>query len=552
VIGVIPKPAQLPVVEEFFELFKTPWELYRPGRDYDVVLAAAGGHVPDLEIGLLIVYGAEPSDADGRIGLAPGDRNQGTAVECEGRCLPVYGRVQTFPAGSAGVAHVTSAAGVAGVLTRRDRATVIRLGYDLFDEVQFLLSNGQPVERAHIPTLDLHIGLLRQWILDAGVPLLEIAPAPGGHDCLICLTHDIDFIGIRGHLFDHTMWGFLYRSTIGAVRNALRRRLSLTRLFAMWRAAASLPFVYLGWAKDFWEPFAWYLDVERGLPATYYLIPFKGRPGEGVTTPGAPRRATAYDITDLAEWNAALMQAGCELGVHGIDAWRDAAKGRQELERIAAVTSQADIGIRMHWLLSDGSTPATLEQAGYAYDATAGYNETVGYRNGTTQVFKPLGARTLLELPLHIQDGALFYPQRLDLPEPEAEIRCDTLLAHARAAGGVLTVLWHDRSHGPERFWGDFYIRLVGKLKATNAWFTTARTAVSWFGQRRQVRFERVQAGRATGICLRYDGAEIEPPLRIIQHSPSGTGAASETLWNGTGIEFFSPDHTLQAIGSLT
>ena len=74
----------------------------------------------------------------------------------------------------------------------------------------------------------------------------------------------------------------------------------------------------------------------------------------------------------------------------------------------------------MHWLLRDANTASALEQAGYAYDPTVGYNETIGYRNGTTQVFRPLGAQTLLELPLHIQDGALFYPQRLDLSEPEA------------------------------------------------------------------------------------------------------------------------------------
>ena len=86
----------------------------------------------------------------------------------------------------------------------------------------------------------------------------------------------------------------------------------------------------------------------------------------------------------------------------------------------------------MHWLLRDANTPSVLEQAGYAYDSTVGYNETVGYRAGTSQVFRPSGATTLLELPLHIQDGALFYPQRLDLSEPEAEKRCQALIDNAR------------------------------------------------------------------------------------------------------------------------
>jgi hypothetical protein len=400
----------------------------------------------------------------------------------------------------------------------------------------------------------LHIGLLRRWIVEAGVPFVEIAPAPAGYDCVVCLTHDIDFVGIRPHVFDHTMWGFLYRSTVGALRNALRRRLSIRRLLESWRAAASLPFVYFGWARDFWEPFAWYLNVERHLPSTYYLIPFKNRPGEEVPGRGASRRATAYDITDLADWNSVLLDEGCELGVHGIDAWRDTAMAAQELERITEATSQSSVGIRMHWLLHSRDTPEILERAGYAYDSTAGYNETVGYRNGTTQVFRPLGAHTLLELPLHIQDGALFYRQRLDLSELEAERRCDRLILHARNVGGVLTVLWHDRSHGPERFWGDFYIGLVGKLRSSNAWFSTAGNAVDWFRSRREIRFERVEDPRGTGVRLRSNGREIHPPLRLIQYHSSGNDHATETTWSGAtaNIELLSPADESRALGSLT
>src|SRR5262249_20157556 len=157
-----------------------------------------------------------------------------------------------------------------GLAIRTANPVVVRLGYDLFEEAKTLLTSGQPIEHAATPTLDVHIRLLRQWIVDAGVPLLEIAPTPAAYDYVVCLTHDIDFVGIRRHLFDHTMFGFLYRSTIGAARNALTGRLSLRRLVQSWKAAAALPFVYLGWTKDFWEPFDWYLDVERGLSATYY------------------------------------------------------------------------------------------------------------------------------------------------------------------------------------------------------------------------------------------------------------------------------------------
>ena len=141
------------------------------------------------------------------------------------------------------------------------------------------------------------------------------------------------------------------------------------------------------------------------------------------TYQGLTRRATAYDVSGLPHSTEVLRKRGCELGVHGIDAWYSADKGRDELMTIAAVTGESSTGIRMHWLLWDANTPSILERAEFAYDSTFGYNETVGYRAGTSQVFRPFGAQTPLGLALHIQDGALFYPQRLDLSEPEAEKR---------------------------------------------------------------------------------------------------------------------------------
>jgi hypothetical protein len=531
VIGVIVKAGQTAAVEEFFELFKTPWEFYRPGRTYDVVVTTVD-EIPDVEARLLVVYGAGVKARDGRDGIVARSRRQGESLSYRGSQLPIYDEIVTFEVPAGAVSCVAAGDEAAGLRISKADLIVMRVGYDLFREVELLLSAGQPPEQASVPTLDLHIMMLREWILSAGITLVEIPPAPAGHEFIVCLTHDIDFAGIRNHRFDHTMWGFLYRSTIGAAGNLVRGRLSIARLFQSWRAAASLPFVYLGWAKDFWEPFGWYLHVERNLPATYFLIPFKGRPGEKVAGPHTSRRGAGYDVAELAHWTAALLKQGVELGVHGIDAWHSVEKGREESARISAISGESRPGIRMHWLLRDEGTFRVLEDAGYAYDSTVGYNETVGYRSGTAQVFRPLGARSLLELPLQIQDGALFFPNRLDLPEPDAWERCGRLIDHVRAFGGVLTVLWHDRSHGPERFWGDFYVRLVQALRSLDGWFGTAGQVVGWFRQRREVRFERLDGADGTArIRLHYHGEDIRPPVTVRVHRPGATFA--DVAWNG-------------------
>ena len=112
-------------------------------------------------------------------------------------------------------------------------------------------------------------------------------------------------------------------------------------------------------------------------------------------------------------------------------------------------------------------------------------------------------------------------------------------------------MLWHDRSHGPERFWGDFYVRLVRTLRSTNAWFGTAGQTVSWFRKRREVRFDRIEDARGSHVHLRYDGAVIQPPLRIIVHRPSGQESATDIPWNGgRAVEFESVHRPSQSVGS--
>jgi len=548
VIGVIARADETSVVEEFFQLFKTPWEFYRADRSYDVVIAA-GDQVPKVDARLLLVFGSELTPWDRRAKIAGRPKENGAAVDFHHHSVPLYGRAVMFVGSRKDAICFAGGSDIAGVRIQTEGPNVVRLGYDLFQEARFLLSTGQHVEHALVPALDLHIAMLREWILSAGISFVEIPPVPAGKDFIVSLTHDIDFIGIRQHKFDHTMWGFLYRSTAGSLIEVAKGRMSVGKLLKVWRSAASLPFVYLGWAKDFWIPFDWYLEVEKGLPATYYLIPFKRRNGDNVKAAHAERRGTAYDITDMPEWAAKLREAGCELGVHGIDAWCNVMKGREELRRVSAVTGEKKVGIRMHWLLRDENTFRTLEESGYDYDSTIGFNETPGYRSGTSQAFRPLGSGTLMELPMHIQDGALFYPKRLGLTDATAWKLCEGMMENAQKLGGVLTLLWHDRSHGPERFWGEFYARLVKHLRSLNVWFASGAQAVSWFRRRREVSFETAPAveGRAT-ICLRKCVEKLQPAMTVRIHRPQAAGQPhrEDLVWTGEDDLKISLEHALE------
>jgi hypothetical protein len=405
---------------------------------------------------------------------------------------------------------------------------MIRVGFNIFKEIEFLFLAGQPPEYACFPTLDIHISILRNWILQSGISLVEIPPVPEGHRFIACLTHDIDFYGIRNHLLDHTMGGFIYRGLIVSAVHCLKGKASFKKMLNNWRAVLSLPAVYMGIVEDFWKGFTHYLEAEKGLPSTYFLVPFRGEPGKGLNGEIPKKRAVRYDVSAIKSEVRKLFESGQEIGVHGIDAWCDPEKGREELKRISAMTGNQEPGIRMHWLYFDEQSPRVLDQAGYSYDSTLGYNGAAGYRSGTTQSFRPKGAKRLLEIPLNIQDTALFYPKRMNLTEAEAFTLVRQLLDNAKVYGGVLTINWHDRSLAPERLWGDFYLTLLSELKECNPWFSTMKNAAAWFDARRDTRFEDIQIGSDTvSWRVKCNKLIVNPGLILRVHRSSGKPSMS-------------------------
>jgi hypothetical protein len=491
-IGVISKEDEEDIVREFFELFKVPWEFYKKDRYYPVVLSTKDT-LEELKANFILLYNNEKIKFDVENKINVTTTQSKFLLKYNELQLPIYGKTSTFDTAANATTKLRGTTGEAvGIEIIKDDAKIIRIGFDLFQEIRFLLSTGQPSQFSQIPTLDIHISMLREWILESGIPLVEIPPVPAGYQYTCCLTHDIDFAGIRRHKFDHTMFGFLYRALLGSLRDVVNRKSPWDKLYKNWKAVFSLPAVYAGFAEDFWMPFNRYTELEEGFRSTFFIIPFKNDAGIAEANKKHERRATRYDVSDIKGEIKGLLSQGCEIGVHGIDAWRDTEKGRKEFERIHEAAGTSEIGIRMHWLYFNDQSPKLLEEAGFLYDSSVGYNDAVGYRAGTTQVFRPIGLKRLLELPLHIQDTALFYPDRMALSEEKAWPLIGDLLENTKQYGGVLTVNWHDRSLAPERLWGNIYIKFLEKLKKSKVWIDTASRVIRWFDKRRSCSFKEV------------------------------------------------------------
>jgi peptidoglycan/xylan/chitin deacetylase (PgdA/CDA1 family) len=498
VLGVIAKTSDEPIVREFFELFKTPWEFYVHGRAYDAVLCAGDPEeFGQISAKLLLTYSSEETRFDAPQGIHVRQHPTSAEMSFGDICIPLYANVVRFE---------RQGGKSAGYVVELREPRFVRLGYDLFDEVRILLTQGQSRANAAIPALDLHIKLLRRLITGFGFPMVEVPPVPAGASFIVCLTHDLDHPSIRKHAFDSTMVGFLYRATVWSLARTLQGRLAPAKLLKNWTAAAKLPFVYMGLSEDFWYQFDRYLELEQGRPSTFFAIPFAGKPGHN----GPSARAAGYAVAQIADKVRALKDAGCEIGLHGIDAWTDAARAREEAREVMQASGYPTSGVRMHWLYNDDKTAKVLEDAGFSYDSTMGFNDTVGYRAGTAQVFRPVHARHLLELPLHVMDTAMFYPDYMNLTDAQAWARVSRLIENTRSMGGVLTINWHDRSISPERLWGDFYEKLLIALTDNGAMFLTASQAVSWFARRRTIVFESV--GQREQMSVRVEGDTAEPP----------------------------------------
>ena len=529
-IGVIANKNEHSAVVEFFELFKTPWEFWRPGTQYDVLLCS-NSTVPENDARLLLLYGSQRQAFEKypslKTSCAPGHnfalfRNE--RIPIYGNCLLLEG-LQNEVLVHKGTSSIAP-----------DAQIVVRLGFDLFEEVHHLLTKGQPAELARVPTLELHISLLRELIVSHGVTLVEIPPVPAGHRFIVSLTHDVDHPRIRPHLCDHTMFGFLYRALIGSVIDLCRGRRSFRQVITNWKAAFSLPLVFAGLVKDFWNQVDRYLELERELAATFFVIPTKGNAGVDSQGRIRAKRASQYALADIADDLKKLISANREIAVHGIDAWRDSAKGRNEREDVQKITGTAETGVRMHWLYFDSQAPATLEKAGFSYDSTVGYNETIGYRAGTTQVFKHAEVDHLLELPLHIMDTALFYPSYMNLANDQARGAVLPLIENVTRFGGVLTINWHDRSLGPERLWGDAYLALLGDLRARTPWFATGSQTVSWFRKRRAASFVKtIEDHGNVRVRTAIDPTAADlPPLTLRVYNTASSG--HKFCGNGTAL----------------
>jgi len=307
---------------------------------------------------------------------------------------------------------------------------------------------------------------------------------------VLVLTHDIDVLSVKElPLSGRTFWGFAYRCLIVNLRRVLSQRLSFPKYLDSLKQALLLPLMKLGLVKDPWQKsLEVMLEIEKryGVHSTIFFIPFPKQSGHAPDGKLAPRnRAAYYKLDEYQDLLQQLEREGWEIGVHGIDAYFNQESARAELEAIRKLVLEKDkIGIRIHWLYHKGKeTWKTLDDAGYTYDATFGWNDRVGFPDGRYGPFKPEGAKGLVVLPLNIQDGALLGEWHQFLSNEEAWQQVEQVLTEAKEHKAVVTVLWHNNSFVAPRYWGWLYEGIIKRAQEDGASICRAIDVVEMFNR---------------------------------------------------------------------
>lgn len=192
----------------------------------------------------------------------------------------------------------------------------------------------------------------------------------------------------------------------------------------------------------------------------------------------------------VAEMVREIDERGWEIGLHPTwYAYDDQDLLRRQKEEIEKIT-QGDVeSVRQHYLHYDPRrTPCAHHQAGFSYDSTVGFNRNVGFRRGCSYPWRTYDLEDeesldVLEIPMIVQDVALFRDGGLDLEEEQAIEYTMFLAEKVSETGGVLTLSWHASAIADDGR-RNVYENILEGLSERGAWFGSVKDIGKWWNRR--------------------------------------------------------------------
>ena len=277
----------------------------------------------------------------------------------------------------------------------------------------------------------------RLWRRPIAEYLIDLVrPRPPGR-AAVWLTHDVDAIG---------------RSTIHTAKQAVA-----VAMERGWRAPArALDFAL---AADTLRPHDRIRELEGDLPPTVFVYAGNGR---------ARFADPDYRLSDPRVRD--LLRRAESVGCHNsIASSFDARMLRGEREALERAAGRPVTAVRQHWLhLLPARALRAQVEAGFTIDASLGFNERWGFRNGLARAFPPYdhaaqAPMPLLEVPMALMDQQLYFNRRLTRAGRRAEIAA--LLDELQRFGGFVSIDWHTQTMGRAYGWGGGYEEILAMIR---------------------------------------------------------------------------------------
>jgi len=335
--------------------------------------------------------------------------------------------------------------------------------------------NPLPENVTGTPAVSLHFNLienaLRYVFKRTGQVLLGVSRWPGSAPLALFLSHDVDVV---------KKWTFK-RSVYEIAR-------ALPGLFRFRGGELSRILTSIAEALRGRDPY-WmfdelmFMENGNGFSSTWFFAPFGGKYNERLNEFDPVYHRTPSEITAMIR---RLLENGCELGLHGTrQSFQETTALREQLASFERRLGFRLMGARQHYLMfRHGQTLEAAAGAGLLYDATLGFSDRVGFRNGMASPFfpHPSGhpAGPVIELPLHFMDTVFTHSAE----DPELlHRRITECYLYAKAARGMFSLLVHPGNMDEMEMPGfnRFYQSLLARFRMDGAKSMTALDLAHWW-----------------------------------------------------------------------
>jgi hypothetical protein len=200
------------------------------------------------------------------------------------------------------------------------------------------------------------------------------------------------------------------------------------------------------------------LEERHGLRSQFFVY---GGPGGWRRSPTQLLFDPAYDVATEPGLRGTLRRlaaGGWQIGLHqSYHAWQHASSMRREKEHVEAAIGAGVSSCRQHWLrFSWEKTWRAQQEAGFELDATLGFNDRAGFRNGAALKFRPWDVPTqrpltIAAMPMVLMDSHLY--DYSDLTDAQRAQQMRYWIDEVRCVGGEATVIWHQHTMAHDYGW---------------------------------------------------------------------------------------------------